>query len=158
MKYFVAGQKKESIFNIRKNRIMLFAIGAVLIAIPSLIYYDYKEAIMQVLTGGLIFAVIEFIMSKLPKKDFLTVLEITDDIINVGNRFAKNNQSVSISAIKEIEKSLTEIRIVSKEADEINIPFSLFSYNDVQSIKAEIDRVRDKVEVSKNIPLVSLEY
>lgn len=148
MKYFVAGQKKESIFSKRKNRLILLGVGLVLITVPSLIYFDIKEAIIQIVPTLVIFAIFDFFMSKMPTKEFVISLEFTDTEINVGNHYEKNNQTIPISEIRSIARSANEITIHSMNDKTILVPLSNFSYKDIQSIKAEIENITTKLESS----------
>ena len=148
MKYFVAGRKKESIFSKRKNRLILLGIGFVVIAVPSLIYLDFNEAIIQIVPTLVLFAILDFFMSKMPAKEFVISLEFTDTEINVGNHYEKNNQTIPISEILSIARSANEITIHSMNDKTILVPLSNFSYNDIQSIKAEIENITTKLESS----------
>lgn len=148
MKYFVAGQKKESIFSKRKNRLILLGVGLVLITVPSLIYFDFKEAIIQIVPTLVIFAIFDFFMSKMPAKEFVISLEFTDTEINVGNHYEKHNQTIPISEIRSIVRSANEITIHSMNDKTILVPLSNFSYKDIQSIKAEIENITTKLESS----------
>ncbi len=148
MKYFVAGQKKESIFSKRKNRLILLGVGLVLITVPSLIYFDIKEAIIQIVPTLVIFAIFDFFMSKMPAKEFVISLEFTDTEINVGNHYEKHNQTIPISEIRSIVRSANEITIHSMNDKTILVPLSNFSYKDIQSIKAEIENITTKLESS----------
>ncbi|MEZ4724981.1 MAG: hypothetical protein R2863_10040 [Candidatus Kapaibacterium sp.] len=150
MKYFVAGRKKESIFSKRKNRLILLGIGFVVIAVPSLIYFDIKEAIIQIVPTLVIFAIFDFFMSKMPAKEFVISLEFTDTEINVGNHYEKNNQTIPISEIRSIARSANEITIHSMNDKTILVPLTNFSYNDIQSIKAEIENITTKLESTEN--------
>lgn len=150
MKYFVAGRKKESIFSKRKNRLILLGIGFVVIAVPSLIYFDIKEAIIQIVPTLVIFAIFDFFMSKMPAKEFVISLEFTDTEINVGNHYEKNNQTIPISEIRSIARSANEITIHSMNDNTILVPLSNFSYSDIQSIKAEIENITTKLESTEN--------
>ena len=148
MKYFVAGQKKESIFSKRKNRLILLGVGLVLITVPSLIYFDIKEAIIQIVPTLVIFAIFDFFMSRMPAKEFVISLEFTDTEINVGNHYEKHNQTIPISEIRSIARSANEITIHSLNDKIILVPLSNFSYKDIQSIKAEIENITTKLESS----------
>lgn len=148
MKYFVAGRKKESIFSKRKNRLILLGVGLVLITVPSLIYFDIKEAIIQIVPTLVIFAIFDFFMSKMPTKEFVISLEFTDTEINVGNHYEKHNQTIPISEIRSIVRSANEITIHSMNDKTILVPLSNFSYKDIQSIKAEIENITTKLESS----------
>jgi hypothetical protein len=148
MKYFVAGQKKESIFSKRKNRLILLGVGLVLITVPSLIYFDIKEAIIQIVPTLVIFAIFDFFMSRMPTKEFVISLEFTDTEINVGNHYEKHNQTIPISEIRSIARSANEITIHSMNDKTILVPLSNFSYKDIQSIKAEIENITTKLESS----------
>ena len=154
MKYFVAGRKKESIFSKRKNRLILLGIGFVVIAVPSLIYLDFNEAIIQIVPTLVLFAILDFFMSKMPAKEFVISLEFTDTEINVGNHYEKNNQSIPISEIRSIARSANEITIHSMNDKTILVPLTNFSYNDIQSIKAEIENITTKLESSGNLAYV----
>jgi hypothetical protein len=151
MKYFVAGQKKESIFSKRKNRLILLGVGFVLITIPSIIYFGFKEAIIQIVPTLVIFAIFDFFMSRMPAKEFVTSLEFTDSEINVGYHYEKHNQSISISEIRNIERSINEITIHSKSDTIILVSLSNFSYADIQSIKAEIEGLKTGLNNSETI-------
>lgn len=148
MKYFVAGQKKESIFSKRKNRLILLGVGLVLITVPSLIYFDIKEAIIQIVPTLVIFAIFDFFMSRMPTKEFVISLEFADTEINVGNHYEKHNQTIPISEIRSIVRSANEITIHSMNDKTILVPLSNFSYKDIQSIKAEIENITTKLESS----------
>jgi hypothetical protein len=148
MKYFVAGQKKESIFSKRKNRLILLGVGLVLITVPSLIYFDIKEAIIQIVPTLVIFAIFDFFMSRMPTKEFVISLEFTDTEINVGNHYEKHNQTIPISEIRSFVRSANEITIHSMNDKTILVPLSNFSYKDIQSIKAEIENITTKLESS----------
>ncbi len=150
MKYFVAGQKKESIFSKRKNRIILLGVGLALIAIPSLIYFGFKEALFQIVPTLVIFAIFDFFMSRMPAKEFVTSLEFTDSDINVGYHFEKHNQSISISEIRDITRSANELTIHSKNDNTILVLLTNFSYADIQSIKVDVDGVNSRIECSES--------
>lgn len=146
MKYYVAGQKKESIFSKRKNRLILMGVGLALIAIPSLINFGFKEAILQIVPTLVLFAILDFFMSRMPAKELVTSLEFTDSEINVGYHYEKHNQSISISEIRDISRSVNELSINCKSDKTILVPLSNFSYADIQSIKAEIEDVKTRVD------------
>ena len=150
MKYFVAGRKKESIFSKRKNRLILLGIGFVVIAVPSLIYLDFNEAIIQIVPTLVLFAILDFFMSKMPAKELVTGLEFTDSKINVSYHYEKHNQSLPISEISSIARSANEITIHSMNDKTILVPLTNFSYNDIQSIKAEIENITTKLESTEN--------
>lgn len=161
MKYFVAGQKKESIFNIRKNRIKLRVIAYTLLFASSLLFDDVIRALIDTLRVVALFFLVDLLGSFFTKdkeKNYVTSLKIINDNITLESFYKKHDQSVLIENIKKIDRSLTEITIVSKEGKGIVIPLTIFSYNDIQLIKAEMDRVKERIEPSQNLSMVSLEY
>ncbi len=85
-----------------------------------------------------------------PKSDFVTSLEITNKDISVESFYGRQSQIIPIENIKKIDKTLTEFSVHKKDGNGITIPITIFSYNDIQSIKADLEEIITKLEHSES--------
>lgn len=146
MKYYINGQKKEPFINKRKNRLMVLGIAGVIYAIYAILKANFLWALTNSIWTIIIFVAVEIYMWYTPNKDYITSLEINDEAITLESFYKKHDQSILIENIKKIDRSLTEITIVSNDGSGVVIPISVFSYDDIQSIKAEIDGLNSRIE------------
>ncbi|PKL80867.1 MAG: hypothetical protein CVV25_02820 [Ignavibacteriae bacterium HGW-Ignavibacteriae-4] len=151
MKYYIAGQKKEYFFSKRENRVLTLGIGFVLITAFDFYVFDFYEALLQIFWTILFFGILEFFLSKMPKEELVMSLEITENAIKLYNYDEKNDQVISISDIKSIDRSQTEIVINKGEVNKMIILFVRFSYSNIQSIKAELEEIITRVKSSRTI-------
>lgn len=154
MKFYLVGQTKESWFLKKKNRRIFgvilsinsaFMIPSILatgetfdwvIFIWTLIFFGGFELIYKFINkekeaDGMIY--LEFL------KDTITMKFISDDVIKIPH-----------IQIQAIHKDVTKIVIDVKNKDYVySIPYSFFSYNDLQKIKKEVNRISEKLSTQE---------
>jgi hypothetical protein len=146
MKFIVAGQKKESWFYNKKNRI-IYAVIASLIS-PFVLATGESFEWKSIIWTMILFAGFELIIHKTNKEekaDGMITLEFLDDIISI-KFFSGDVVEIPHNQIQAIHKDVTKIVIDVKNKDFVyTIPYSFFSYNDLQKIKKEVDRISKKI-------------
>lgn len=151
MKYYLNGQKKEPFINKRKNRLMVFGILGVIYAIYAILEVNFLWALTNSIWTIIIFVAVEIYMWYTPNKDYITSLEINDKAITLEYFYEKHDQHIRIEDIKNLERSLIEIIVIKKDGSGILIPLTIFSYDDIQLIKAEIDDLKTRINNSETI-------
>jgi hypothetical protein len=148
MKYYLNGQKKEPFFNKRKNRLMVFGILGVIYAIYAILEVNFLWALTNSIWTIIIFVAVEIYMWYTPNKDYITSLEINDKAITLEYFYEKHDQHIRIEDIKNLERNLTELIVRKKDGSGMTIPLTIFSYDDIQLIKADIDGLKTRIESS----------
>jgi hypothetical protein len=150
MKFIVAGQKKESWFYKKKNRIIYAVIASLLspFVFSNGESYDWKSTISILI----LFAGFELLVHKTNKEeeaDGMISLEFLDDTITM--KFISDDViKIPHTQILAIQKDVTKIVIDVKNKDFVySIPYSFFSYNDLQKIKKEVDRISEKISTQE---------
>ena len=146
MKFIVAGQKKEPWFYKKKNRIIYAVIASLLspFVLSNGGSYDWKSTIWTLI----LFAGFELLVhrtNKEEKAEGMISLEFLDDTITM--KFMSGDVvEIPHNQIQAIHKDVTKIVIDVKNKEFVySIPYSFFSYNDLQKIKKEVDRISEKI-------------
>lgn len=150
MKYYLNGQKKEPFINKRKNRLMVFGILGVIYAIYAILEVNFLWALTNSIWTIIIFVAVEIYMWYTPNKDYITSLEINDKAITLEYFYEKHDQHIRIEDIKNLERNLTELIVRKKDGSGMTIPLTIFSYDDIQLIKADIDGLKTRIESSES--------
>ncbi len=150
MKFIVGGQKEDSWFHSKKNRIIIGIIASVqsTFVIPAILStgetFDWKMFFWTFI----FFGVIELIFTLVGKKegtDGMMSLEIIGDAIII-NFLSGKTIEIPHYQIKSIRKDTTKLIIDLYDKDFVyNIHYYNFTYNDVQKIKKELDRINQKI-------------
>ncbi len=150
MKYLVAGQKKESFFHKRKNRIVLGPVIAIVTAflLPFVFGYEHVFDWKTLFQFLVLFTLIELISSYLNKEEKaegLIALDFKDDSIELSY-FSGDITVLDHNQIQAIHKDVTKIVIDVRNKKKVyGIPYSYFGYDDVQKMKIDVDRVSQKI-------------
>jgi hypothetical protein len=152
MKYFVAGQKKNSWFYSKKNRFIYGALASVASAflVPFLfehgVVFEWKT-FFQFLV---IFVVLELAHYKFVKEERgkgMVSLDLQSDAI-VMTYFNEDTTVIPHNQIQAIHKDVTKIVIDVKNKKKVyGIPYSYFSYDDLQKMKIDVDAVSKKISI-----------
>lgn len=154
MKFYLVGQTKESWFLKKKNRRIFGAILSINSAfmIPFILAtgetFDWVIFIWTLIFfGG--FELIYKFTKKEEEADGMVTLEFLDDKISM-KFFSGDIVEIPHTQIQAIHKDVTRIVIDVKNKDfAYSIPYSFFSYNDLQKIKREVDRISEKISTQE---------
>lgn len=152
MKFIVAGQKKNSFFHSRKNRVLFLPIIAIATAflLPFIgggeQVFDW-ETLIQLL---IFFVFIELVVSYLYKEEKtegLVSIDFKDNSIEL-TYFSGEATVLAHDQIQAIHKDVTKIVIDVKNKKKVyGIPYSYFEYEQIQNIKSEVDKVSKMISV-----------
>ncbi|MER3328347.1 MAG: hypothetical protein RIF34_02125 [Candidatus Kapaibacterium sp.] len=151
MKYYLNGQKKEPFINKRKNRLLVLGIAGVIYVMYAILEADFLWVLTNSIWTIIVFVAVEIYMWYTPNKDYVTSLEINDKAITLEYFYEKHDQHIRIEDLAKLERSLTEITVIKKDGSGILIPLTIFSYDDIQLIKAEIDDLKTRINNSETI-------
>ena len=154
MKFIVAGQKKESWFYNKKNRLIYAIIAPAMVGfiLPLLFgegeVYDWKSSLQ--LFGLLVFIEILYrSFNKEEKAEGLVSIDFKENSIEL-TYFSGDTTVLAHDQIQAIHKDVTKIVIDVKKKDYVySIPYSFFSYNDLQKIKKEVNRISEKISTQE---------
>lgn len=152
MKFIVAGQKKESWFYNKKNRLIYAIIAPAMVGfiLPLLFevgeVYDWKSSLQ--LFGLLVFIEILYrSFNKEEKAEGLVSIDFKDNSIEL-TYFSGEAKVLAHDQIQAIHKDVSKIVIDVKNKKEVyGIPYSYFEYEQIQNIKSEVDKVSKKISV-----------
>lgn len=152
MKFIVAGQKKESWFYNKKNRLIYAIIAPAMVGfiLPLLFgegeVYDWKSSLQ--LFGLLVFIEILYrSFNKEEKAEGLVSIDFKDNSIEL-TYFSGEATVLAHDQIQAIHKDVTKIVIDVKNKKKVyGIPYSYFEYEQIQNIKSEVDKVSKMISV-----------
>jgi len=150
MKFTVGGQKEDSWFHSKKNRIIIGIVASVqsTFVIPAILSTGETFDWRMFFWTFIFFGVIELIFTFIGKKedtDGMMSLELLDDDIII--KFISGEvEEIPHNQIQSIRRDLTKVIIDVKGNNYVyNIHYYNFTYNDVQKIKKEVDKISQKI-------------
>lgn len=150
MKFTVGGQKEDSWFHSKKNRIIIGIVASVqsTFVIPAILSTGETFDWRMFFWTFIFFGVIELIFTFIGKKedtDGMMSLELLDDDIII--KFISGEvEEIPHDQIQSIRRDLTKVIIDVKGNNYVyNIHYYNFTYNDVQKIKKEVDKISKKI-------------
>jgi len=142
-------KKKNHSFN-RKNRVIFGPLIAIATAFLLPFVFGYEQVfdwktLFQFLVFFLLIEMIASYLNKEEKPEGLVALDFKDDSIELSY-FSGDTTVLDHNQIQAIHKDVTKIVIDVKNKKKVyGIPYSYFSYDDLQKMKIDVDRVSQKI-------------